>query len=198
MAKPNMTADRVPTARVVERSSLEPIAVLGPLIQYITEPNDTGEPCVMIGTIPPQVAVPLHSHDDPEIFIPTAGVVEALVHRADDDFSWVRVGVGQVFHVVGGAKHAFRNPGQDPAVMYIVSTMRIGRFFRELGEAVDSHAPQRPPSPEALERFLAVAQRYGYWNATSEENARVGIVLPRDAHLSSSALPSRQASGPVS
>ena len=37
-------------------------------------------------------------------------------------------------------------------------------------------APQ-PVSPEELTRFLRVATAYGYWNATPEENAAVGIRL---------------------
>jgi hypothetical protein len=39
-------------------------------------------------------------------------------------------------------------------------------------------APAGPPSAEAIERFLATAERYGYWNATPEENAEVGLALP--------------------
>jgi hypothetical protein len=34
------------------------------------------------------------------------------------------------------------------------------------------------PSPEAIERFLRVSERCGYWNATPEENAGVGVALP--------------------
>ena len=36
-----------------------------------------------------------------------------------------------------------------------------------------------PPSPEAIERFLQTSARYGYWNATPDENAAVGLTLPR-------------------
>ena len=33
----------------------------------------------------------------------------------------------------------------------------------------------RPVTPEDLTHFAAVSARYGYWNATLEENAAVGI-----------------------
>ena len=47
----------------------------------------------------------------------------------------------------------------------LVSTARIGRFFREVAA----------PSGDPIEHFLATAERYGYWNATPEENAAVGL-----------------------
>ena len=87
--------------------------------------------------------------------------------------AWVRVAAGDVFHIPGGAKHAFRNPLDEPAVMTIVSTGRIGRFFREVGTAPDAG----PPTPEMLEHFAATSERYGYWNATLEENLAVGLDL---------------------
>jgi hypothetical protein len=48
--------------------------------------------------------------------------------------------------------------------MLVVSTAKLGRFFREV-------------AGEPLPRFLAIAARYGYWNATPEENAAVGLRL---------------------
>ena len=35
--------------------------------------------------------------------------------------------------------------------------------------------PRCGPPPVPDERFLATAERYGYWNATPEENAEVGL-----------------------
>lgn len=62
--------------------------------------------------------------------------------------------------------------------MHLVSTARIGRFFQELGVPVGERGTTAwPPSDEAIARFLAVAERYGYWNATPEENAAVGLHL---------------------
>jgi len=154
---------------LVQRANLDAVNVLGPTIEYVTEPANDDGPCLMIGTIPPGVVVPIHSHDEPETFIPISGRILGLAYRSDEDFDWVTIEAGKAFHVPPGAKHGFRNPGQESAVMYIVSTGRIGRFFREVGERktardTRSHAP----SPEATQRFLAVAKRYGYWNGTAE------------------------------
>jgi mannose-6-phosphate isomerase-like protein (cupin superfamily) len=165
-------------AHLVDQAGLETVHVLGPTLRYVTEPREDSGPCLMIGTIPRGVVVPLHSHADPETFIVKSGEIEGLASRSDEHFDWLRVRPGDVFDVPSGAKHAFRNVGEEPAVMYIVTTGRIGRFFREVGVRVTAGHPPAPVSREAIERFLAVAARYGYWNATPEENARVGISLP--------------------
>ena len=72
-----------------------------------------------------------------------------------------------------GAQHAWRNLSSEPVVNRIITTKRLGRFFQEAGRPVRG-APQ-PVTPEDLARFAAVSARYGYWNATPEENAAVGI-----------------------
>lgn len=171
------TSSRI--AHLIEPEHLETINILGPTIQFLTEPEPVDErgPCVMRGTIPPGVSIPLHSHADPETFLALSGEVEGLSH-SDKDFAWVTIKPGDVFHVPSGAKHAFRNPGHRPAVMIVTSTSKIGRFFRELGAPIAPGAAPRPPSAEDVQRFLDTAARYGYWNATPEENARVGIEVP--------------------
>ena len=62
--------------------------------------------------------------------------------------------------------------------MMIVSTSKIGLFFQEVGTRAVPGAYAAPPSREAIQRFLKVSERYGYWNATPEENTRVGLTLP--------------------
>lgn len=166
-------------ARFIEARDLEALNVLGPTVQFLTRSKeDESAPCVLRGVIPSGIVVPLHSHADPETYFPVSGVAEALAERAGG-LSWVQIGPGDVFHVPGNAKHAFRNRSAEPAVMFIVTTPRMGRFFEEVGTpaGLGTH-PAGPPSPEALRHFLAIAERYGYWNATPEENARVGLVLP--------------------
>ncbi len=59
--------------------------------------------------------------------------------------------------------------------MIVISTTRIAQFLREVGTP-DTEAG--PPSAEAIEHFLQTAERYGYWNATPDENAQIGICLP--------------------
>jgi hypothetical protein len=51
----------------------------------------------------------------------------------------------------------------------------LGQFFQEVGRPVTgSHIPV---TSEDLERFAAISARYGYWNATPEENRAFGIPL---------------------
>jgi hypothetical protein len=101
------------------------------------------------------------------------GEVEGLA-RPDGRTTWTRIGTGDVFHVPRGAQHAFRSISPDPVTTLIVTTASIARFFREIGTPVGV-AP--PPLEEVLERFMTISERYGYWNATPEENAAVGIPL---------------------
>jgi hypothetical protein len=51
---------------------------------------------------------------------------------------------------------------REPAVMFVISTAKIARFFREVAGSTPEH-------------FLAVSERYGYWNAMPEESAAVGL-----------------------
>ena len=145
---------------IVDPRTVETLDLFGPTIAFLTAPED-GVPCVMRGTVPAGGVVPLHSHADPETFIGLSGSIEGLA----GDAGWTRFGPGDVFHVPGGARHAFRNRASEPAVMVIVSTATIGRFFREVSG---------PPTPEAIQHFLDVSERYGYWNATPEESAAAG------------------------
>ena len=44
----------------------------------------------------------------------------------------------------------------------------MARFFLEVAESPGE--------------FLAISDRYGYWNATPEENAAIGVTVPAPAH----------------
>lgn len=172
-------ASSAPVARLVDPLAAETLDVVGAVVQFLTPPEE-GAPCVIRGTIPPGGVVPLHSHGDPETFLALSGDVEGLVHSARG-FEWVRVAPGDVFHVPGGAKHAWRNRTQSPAINMIVTTAKIGRFFREIGTPIEpGSTPGRPPSKEAIERLLDTAERYGYWTATPEESAAVGLPQPAE------------------
>jgi uncharacterized RmlC-like cupin family protein len=172
------TLQQQPVAHLVEPEQIETIEVLGPTIQVLTPPGvDDWMPCLMRGTIPPGVVIPMHAHADPETFVVDAGEAEGLALDGDDA-EWVRITSGDVFHVPGGARHAWRNPTPEPVAMLIVSTAKMARFFQELGTPMRPGETTGPPSPETLRHFLETSERYGYWNASPEENARVGISVP--------------------
>ena len=63
--------------------------------------------------------------------------------------------------------------------MIIITTSMLGTFLQEVGTPVVPGKPGTPPSPERILHFMERADRYSYWNATPEEDARVRItVLP--------------------
>jgi quercetin dioxygenase-like cupin family protein len=151
--------------------------VLGPTVEFLTSPEESGAIyCVMIGTIPPGVSVPLHSHADVESFYVLSGAVQALSHHGDV-FEWLDVKPGEFVQVPGNAKHAFRNTSGEPVVQLITTTPKIGRFFQEIGRPVTPGAPLLVPTGEELERFARVAADYGYWLGSPSENAIIGISL---------------------
>jgi quercetin dioxygenase-like cupin family protein len=151
------------------------VELFGPTLEFLTLPEDAlNDFCVLKGTIPPGVFVPLQAHPDTEDFLLISGSVEGLKPDAEG-YEWIAAKAGDYIHVPGSAKHARRNVSSEPVVMLIITTKRLGQFVQETGRPVTG-APQ-PVTPEALARFAAVSARYGYWNATPEENAAVGIHL---------------------
>jgi len=163
-----MSLEKNPTTGLV-------LELFGPTLEFLTSPQDEhNDFCVLRGTIPPGGGVPLHSHPDTEDFLVVSGAVEGL-KQDTEDHEWIEAEAGDYIHVPAGARHAWRNVSDEPVVELIFTTKRLGRFFRETGRPVTG-APQ-PVTPEDLARFAAVSARYGYWNATPEENAAVGIPL---------------------
>jgi quercetin dioxygenase-like cupin family protein len=147
---------------LVDEGTVETLDVLGPTVEFLTPVDgDADAPCLIRGSIPAHGFVPLHSHADPETFLVISGELSGLIGGA-----WVPVRPGDVFHVPPNAKHAWRNDSDTPAVSAIVTRARIARFFREV---VDG------PPDGTVGRFLAVSERYGYWNASPEENAAIGL-----------------------
>ncbi len=151
------------------------VDVFGPTLEFLTAPQEAHIGfCVLKGVIPPGVSIPLHSHPDTEDFIILSGHVQSL-QQVPEGYTWLEGQEGDYFHVPSGAKHAWRNVSDEPLVALSITTLRLARFFEEIGRPV-TDTPQ-PVTPEDLEHFAMVSARYGYWNATPEENAAVGIQL---------------------
>jgi quercetin dioxygenase-like cupin family protein len=163
-----MSLEKNPTTGLV-------VELFGPTVEYLTAPDDAhNDFCVLKGTIPPGGSVPLHAHADTEDFLVISGAVEGLRHDTDG-YTWIAAKAGDFVHVPGDAQHAWRNVSSEPAIMLMITTKRMGRFFQEVGRPLTEAGD--PPTPEDLVRFAAVSARYGYWNATPEENAAVGIKM---------------------
>jgi quercetin dioxygenase-like cupin family protein len=162
---------------IVSKGTYGVLDVLGPTVEFLTSPLESDAVyCVMRGTIPPGVSVPLHSHADVESFNVISGSVQVLSQRGDN-FEWLDVQPGDFVQVPSGAKHAFRNTSSEPVVQLITTTPKIGRFFQEIGRPVTPGAPLPPPAPDYIEHFLQVAAKYHYWNGSTAENAAIGITL---------------------
>jgi quercetin dioxygenase-like cupin family protein len=151
--------------------------LFGPTVEFLTSPHEVGTDfCVLKGVIPPGVSVPLHSHPDTEDFFVISGEVQALRQSAQG-YEWIEAKAGDFLHVPGGTRHGWRNASSEPLVVFFITTRKLAQFFQEVGRPIA--ATHKPETIEDLAPFLAhfesVSVKYGYWNATPEENASVGI-----------------------
>ena len=131
--------------------------------------------CVMKGTIPSGVSVPLHSHGDAESFYALSGEAQALV-ETEVGLQWQTLRPGDFIHIPGGTKHAWRNVSGEPMAVLITCTAKLGRALREMGQ-LTSEGGKRIPTPADVQRLIEISERYGYWLGSREENAAVGIEL---------------------
>jgi mannose-6-phosphate isomerase-like protein (cupin superfamily) len=155
----------------------EVLDVFGHAVQFLIAPNGAMEsPCLLKGTIPPGVWIPLHSHADPESFYVLSGQAGVLL-EAPDGLNWSDASSGDFVQIPSGAKHAFRNILLEPVVFLVLTTARLGHFFAEIGSRYVPGAPQRP-TPADLERFAAAAATYQCWLGGAEENAAAGVLMP--------------------
>jgi quercetin dioxygenase-like cupin family protein len=164
------------TVQIVQRGKYGRLDLMGPTVEFLALPQEEDSYCVLVGTIPPGVVVPLHSHPDPESFFQLSGAVQVFSQR-DGHFEWLDVQPGEFVDIPGRTKHAFRNESPDPVVQLITTTPNLGRFFQEIGRPVTAEERLRPPTPVELQRFAIVAADYGYWLGDRLENAAIGIAL---------------------
>jgi len=147
--------------------------VLGVLLQFLSTPEQINDQIsVMRGTVPSGVVIPLHSHADPEIFYVLNGSLE--VFQAE---GWRTVTAGEVVSIPGNVRHALRNTFPSPITLIIVSKQELYSFVRELARPFDPNRPPAPPTPEEMQELFELAAKHGYWMASPEENAAIGISL---------------------
>jgi hypothetical protein len=79
--------------------------------------------------------------------------VEGLRHDTEG-YKWVAAKAGDYIHVPGGAQHAWRNLSGEPLINLIITTKKLGRFFREAGRPViDAPQPVAVRAPYALRDY---------------------------------------------
>jgi quercetin dioxygenase-like cupin family protein len=153
------------------------VAPNGTLFEFLASPDETlSEICLIRGTFPSGVAVPLHSHSDVELFYILEGSIEVF-QFGNGTHGWVSFGPGDVVSISGKVKHALRNSSPLPATLVLVTTSKLYSFFREVTKPVDRDHTAKPPTPEKMEKVFETAARYGYWMGSPEENAAIGLIL---------------------
>ena len=149
----------------------------GTLFEILASPEEVGDGiCLIRGTLPPGVAVPLHSHSDFELFYVLEGSLE-IFQSKEGAGGWTTVGVGAVVTITGNVKHALRNPSSRPTIIVLVTTSKLYKFFSEVSKPFDPNRRPAPPTPEEVRAFLGTVAGYGYWVASPEENAAIGVSL---------------------
>jgi quercetin dioxygenase-like cupin family protein len=139
-----------------------------PMNEYLTEVSDNAEDyCLIRCTLPAGAVVPMHSHADRETFYVVSGNINAL-----NGDRWEELGPGDVFDVRDGTKHAWRNSSQLAVSIICVTTTKMARFLQEISASADGSSPE-----EQAQRFLMLVQANGYWLASPEENAAVGLTI---------------------
>ena len=149
----------------------------GVLLEFLASPEEVGESvCLIRGMMPSGVVVALHRHEEPELLYVLEGSLE--VYRSDGPSGgWMAARVGDIVVIPSNVKHALRNGSSVPATLALVTKSELYAFFRELAKPFDPNQRQDAPTPEAIQELMAVAAKHGYWMASPEENAAIGISL---------------------
>ena len=84
---------------------------------------------------------------------------------------------GAVITIPGNVKHALRNSSSRPVTLALITKSELYKFFRELAKPLDPDLTSAPPAPEVMQELVRIAAKYGYWLASTEENAAIGLSL---------------------
>lgn len=149
----------------------------GVLLQFLASPDEVGDAiCLIRGTMLPGVVVPLHSHAEPELLYILEGSLEVF-RSSERSTGWTAASVGDVVAIPGSVKHALRNSSPLPMILALVTKSELYKFFRELAKPFDAKQHHAPPTPEAMQELFQIAAKYGYWIASPEENAAIGLSI---------------------
>ncbi|MGH9994906.1 MAG: dimethylsulfonioproprionate lyase family protein [Nitrososphaeraceae archaeon] len=109
------------------------LELFGPTVEFLTSSQDTqSDFCVLKGTLPPGISVPLHSHTDTEDFFVISGEIEGL-RQDNKGYEWIRAKTNDYIHMPSDSRHAWRNVSNKPTLVHIITTKKLGHFFEETG-----------------------------------------------------------------
>lgn len=150
----------------------------GVIVQFLVAPEEIQDAiCLIRGTMPPGIIVPLHSHPEPEVICVLEGSLEVFRANQGNGHGWTTASAGEVVAIPGDVRHALRNTSSRPAITALVTKSDLYKFFREVAKPVDPNRRPAPPTPDVVRELFAVSARYGFWMGSPEENAAIGLEL---------------------
>ena len=129
------------------------------LMTFKVSSEDTGGMYALTDSVvPPQGEAPLHVHHrEDEAFWVLDGELEILV--GEDTF---RASAGSFVYLPKGIRHAYKNVGTGPArFLTLIVPGGLEKFFEEVDKPGTDLSTPPPFEEEDIERFLALAPRYG-------------------------------------
>jgi quercetin dioxygenase-like cupin family protein len=151
--------------------------VLGPDVQFLVDPPETAGAFGLIrGIVAPGVAIPLHSHADPEVMVVLDGALEFLQYTGRAG-RWLTARRGEIISIPGNVKHALRNNSPANTSLLLVTTSNIFGFFRALGNPVNPDSKPAALTPADMARLMSLSAKHDCWLASPEENAAIGLNL---------------------
>ncbi len=133
--------------------------VANELMTFKVSSEDTGGMYALTDSVvPPQGEAPLHVHHrEDEAFWVLEGELEILV--GEDTF---RASAGSFVHLPKGVRHGYKNVGTGPArFLTLIVPAGLEKFFEEVGKPGTDLSSPPPFEEEDIEKFLALAPRYG-------------------------------------
>ncbi len=147
------------------------------LVQPRVTPNETNEQFAVFEVIQaPGSAIPLHSHPAVEWMYVLEGTVQVLTYR-DGHAHWLDVTPGESLVVPTNARHALRNATSETMRLLCMGPTSIWRFFEEVARPTGADGTSPELTLDWQRELLAAASRHGYWMASPQENAAVGLVM---------------------
>ncbi len=164
---------------IIEPQKMPSFDVISGIVRYLATPEELrgSAQCIMEGTLPGGIVVPLHTHPDPESFYLLEGEMELYLEDGSTS-GWRTVRTGELAVIPGSAKHAWRNNSQVPCRALMVTGPFVYGFFRDIGRPVDGTHPAQAPDATVMAKVVEAAQRNQLWLATPQENEAIGIHLP--------------------